>query len=158
LLERPEFRAAADKDRYPLFEDVGNVGENAEEFNAIEELLQSRGAVAEDSFAENAENSEALAEVNDNELSGPLADFLLEIGFDRQLVIAVSESHEGAAEWMAVDCAADFHEAARAEERGGIGPHHVGPAALRGRFLQLCFELFVQRPGLFCHFNPPSCS
>jgi hypothetical protein len=46
--------------------------------------------------------------VNDDSIAFPLVDTFLQIRFDGQLMRAVPQSHERAAEWMAVDGAANL--------------------------------------------------
>jgi hypothetical protein len=47
--------------------------------------------------------SDSFLQVNDDGIAFLLADAFSEIRFDGQLMGAVSQSHERAAEWMAVD-------------------------------------------------------
>src|SRR4029078_13634071 len=61
-----------------------------------------------------------------------LADRPGDNGLPGQLVGAVAERHEGAAERVAVDGAAHLDQAAGAEELPRARPHDVGPSALLG--------------------------
>lgn len=60
--------------------------------------------------------SDSFLQVNDDGIAFLLADSFSNIRFDWQLVSAVSQGHERAAEWMAVDGAADLDQASSAEE------------------------------------------
>ena len=77
-----------------------------------------------------------------------LADGLADVRLDRELVGAVAEGHERAAERVAVDGPAHLDQAAGAEERHRFGPHDVGPAAL-------CLALPQGRGELLVHDRLP---
>src|SRR3989442_1300920 len=66
------------------------------------------------------------------------------VGLDGQLVGAVAEGHERAAERMAVDGAADLHQAAGAEVRGRTRHDHICPPALVRALLQRCRDLLTE--------------
>src|SRR5438132_6591101 len=87
---------------------------------------------------------EPLVQVDGHGLSRLLRDRVADVGFDGQLVGAVTHGHERAAEGMTVDLAADFHEATGAEVLGRLRHHDEGPSALVRALLQLGCELLVQ--------------
>jgi hypothetical protein len=58
---------------------------------------------------------EALIELDRDRLAGFCADRATQVGFDRQLVGAIAECHERAAERVAVDPAANLHQPAGAD-------------------------------------------
>src|SRR4051794_36921604 len=79
---------------------------------------------------------EPLLQAHDHVVTGLFGDGLAHIGLDRQLVGAVSERHERAAEGMAVDSAAHLHQPAGAEILGRSGHDDIGPSALGLALLQ----------------------
>src|ERR1700729_2079107 len=74
--------------------------------------------------------AEALEQADGHGIAGLLPGELADLGLDRELVGAVAELHERAAEGMAIDCPAHLDQTAGAEERHRLRPYHVGPAAL----------------------------
>ena len=64
------------------------------------------------------QKSESLMQVNDDGIAFFEVNSLSNVRLYGQFVSAVSQSHEGTAERMTVDCATDFHETSCPEERG----------------------------------------
>src|SRR3954463_7655547 len=80
-------------------------------------------------------SAQTLVEMDRDLVADGLVD-LAEQGLgERQLVGAVTERHEGGADRMTVDGAADLHQACGAEELGGPVQLDIGPAS-RVRALQ----------------------
>ena len=73
-------------------------------------ILRRRGMAAYAYADALRRESDSFLQVNDDGIAFLLADAFSEIRFDGQLMGAVSQSHERAAEWMAVDGAADLHQ------------------------------------------------
>src|SRR5262245_31665916 len=91
-----------------------------------------------DSSTSDRTTLQSFVQVNSNGIAFFLADLFPNIRFYGQFVSAVSQSHERAAEWMAVDCATDLHQTSCAKECGGFRHYDVRPASFRTRLLQLC--------------------
>jgi hypothetical protein len=85
----------------------------------------------------------ALLEVDGHSLAGFFADRPAQVSLDGQLVGAVAERRERAAERVAVDTAPYLDQASGAEELGRARHDHVGPTALGWALLQRGGELFV---------------
>src|SRR5690606_25087697 len=62
----------------------------------------------------------------------------------------VTERHEGTAERMPVDRAADLHQSPRTEECGGLGPDDIGPPTLLRTLPQGRRELLVDPDHAYC--------
>ena len=88
-------------------------------------------------------SSDSFLQVNDDSIAFLLADSFSEIRFHGQLMSAVSQSHERAAEWMAVDGAANLDQTSSAEECSRVRHHDVGPASFGGGLLQMCLEALI---------------
>src|SRR5580765_5720098 len=78
-----------------------------------------------------------------------LADGLADFGFYGQHVISTAHCHERTGERMAINCALDLDEAARAKELDRLGPRHVGPPTLPRTFLELGRECSIQHVGKY---------
>src|SRR5205814_71930 len=94
---------------------------------------------------------DALVEVDADGVASLLSDRGAHAGGDGELVGAVAEGHERAAERVAVDAAPDADQATGAEVPGRAGHHEVGPAALARALLQHGREVLVQGG----HRGPP---
>ena len=84
-------------------------------FRAFLTLPCSRAPGRKNSIGER-EEADSFLQVNDDGIAFLLADAFSEIRFDGQLMGTVSQSHERAAEGMAINSACNLDQATRAEE------------------------------------------
>src|SRR5215471_4521024 len=86
---------------------------------------------------------ESLLQNHSYRLAGFLANRLLNICLDRQLVSAVAQRHEGAAKCVPVNFSSNFNQTTRAEKFYRARPDDVGPAALLRTVLQFAGKRYV---------------
>src|SRR5262245_52425075 len=86
----------------------------------------------------------SLGEVDRDPVTFALPDHFPKFSFDRQFVGAVSEGHERASKWLAIDGPCDLDQASGTEELGGSGHDDVGPASLVWALPKLCRESLIK--------------
>ena len=86
---------------------------------------------------------QALLQDDSHVVAYAFANGFAQVGFYRQFVGAVAQSHEGTAKGMTIDLAANFYQAAGPEKLYRGGPDNVNPATFLPAFSQLGGEFFV---------------